>query len=114
MSEMRLQRALARAGIASRRAAEELIRAGKVQPDPSSHTGSGEIVVFFSPKGGVGTTTLAVNTAVLLAGGSGTRFWRVVIQKMRGHGRWSDRVRRYARAGVAPCPCRGQRGERWP
>jgi pilus assembly protein CpaE len=27
------------------------------------------MVVFFSPKGGVGTTTLAVNTAVLLAGG---------------------------------------------
>ncbi|HET7601821.1 MAG TPA: pseudouridine synthase [Gemmatimonadales bacterium] len=33
MSEMRLQRALARAGIASRRAAEELIRAGKVKVD---------------------------------------------------------------------------------
>jgi pseudouridine synthase len=33
MSEMRLQRALARAGIASRRAAEELIRAGKVNVD---------------------------------------------------------------------------------
>lgn len=33
MSEMRLQRALARAGIASRRAAEELIRAGKVRVD---------------------------------------------------------------------------------
>jgi pseudouridine synthase len=33
MSEMRLQRALARAGIASRRAAEELIRAGRVKVD---------------------------------------------------------------------------------
>lgn len=33
MSEMRLQRALARAGIASRRAAEDLIRAGKVRVD---------------------------------------------------------------------------------
>ncbi len=45
-----------------------LIRSGKVRPETSQH-GSGEIVVFFSPKGGVGTTTLAVNTAVLLAGG---------------------------------------------
>jgi 23S rRNA pseudouridine2605 synthase len=33
MSEMRLQRALARAGIASRRAAEDLIRAGRVRVD---------------------------------------------------------------------------------
>ncbi len=33
MSEMRLQRALARAGIASRRAAEELIEAGRVRVD---------------------------------------------------------------------------------
>ncbi len=33
MSEMRLQRALARAGIASRRAAEELIREGRVRVD---------------------------------------------------------------------------------
>jgi 23S rRNA pseudouridine2605 synthase len=33
MSEMRLQRALARAGIASRRAAEDLIRAGRVKVD---------------------------------------------------------------------------------
>jgi len=33
MSEMRLQRALARAGIASRRAAEELITAGRVRVD---------------------------------------------------------------------------------
>ena len=32
---------------------------------------AGELVAFFSPKGGVGTTTLAVNTAVLLAGGGG-------------------------------------------
>ncbi len=48
----------------------QLIRAGKVQPETPSHTGSAEIVAFFSPKGGVGTTTLAVNTAVLLAGGA--------------------------------------------
>ena len=33
MTEMRLQRALARAGVASRRAAEELIREGKVRVD---------------------------------------------------------------------------------
>ena len=33
MTEMRLQRALARAGVASRRAAEELIRAGRVRVD---------------------------------------------------------------------------------
>lgn len=38
MSEMRLQRALARAGIASRRAAEELITAGKVRVDGSVAT----------------------------------------------------------------------------
>ena len=49
-----------------------LIRAGKVRPEPSS-TGIGEVVAFFSPKGGVGTTTIAVNTAVLLAGGGGPR-----------------------------------------
>jgi len=47
----------------------QLIRAGKVQPQSTAHTGSAEIVAFFSPKGGVGTTTMAVNTAVLLAGG---------------------------------------------
>jgi pilus assembly protein CpaE len=46
-----------------------LIRAGKVQPDTAPRTGQAEIAAFFSPKGGVGTTTLAVNTAVLLAGG---------------------------------------------
>src|SRR3990167_6964360 len=33
MTEMRVQRALARAGVASRRASEELIRAGKVRVD---------------------------------------------------------------------------------
>ena len=48
-----------------------LIRAGKVRPESASRTGSAELVAFFSPKGGVGTTTLAVNTAVLLAGGGG-------------------------------------------
>jgi pilus assembly protein CpaE len=44
-----------------------LIRTGRVKPEAT--TGMAEISVFFSPKGGVGTTTLAVNTAVLLAGG---------------------------------------------
>ena len=48
----------------------QLIRAGKVQAEASSKTGGAEIITFFSPKGGVGTTTLAVNTAVLLAGGA--------------------------------------------
>ena len=46
-----------------------LIRAGKVRPELASRATTGELVAFFSPKGGVGTTTLAVNTAVLLAGG---------------------------------------------
>jgi len=46
-----------------------LIRSGKVRPEAASGTTSGEMIAFFSPKGGVGTTTLAVNTAVLLAGG---------------------------------------------
>lgn len=47
----------------------QLIRAGRVQPPTGAATGSAEMVAFFSPKGGVGTTSLAVNTAVLLAGG---------------------------------------------
>jgi pilus assembly protein CpaE len=47
-----------------------LIRAGRVSPDAvRSDVPAGEIVTFFSPKGGVGTTTLAVNAALLLAGG---------------------------------------------
>jgi len=46
-----------------------LIRSGKVQPDMAARSASHDLVAFFSPKGGVGTTTLAVNTAVLLAGG---------------------------------------------
>ncbi len=46
-----------------------LIRAGKVRPELASHGGRADIISFFSPKGGVGTTTLAVNAAVLLAGG---------------------------------------------
>lgn len=45
-----------------------LIRAGKVRPEMSAGAGTANLVAFFSPKGGVGTTTLAVNTAVLLAG----------------------------------------------
>ncbi|HET6380983.1 MAG TPA: hypothetical protein VFH63_08155 [candidate division Zixibacteria bacterium] len=48
-----------------------LIRAGRIRPEVTrGDVPAGEIVTFFSPKGGVGTTTLAVNTAVLLAGGS--------------------------------------------
>lgn len=50
------------------RAMALLIRSGKVRPE-SSGQAAGELVAFFSPKGGVGTTTLVVNTAVLLAGG---------------------------------------------
>ena len=48
-----------------------LIRRGRVSPELASRATTGELVAFFSPKGGVGTTTLAVNTAVLLAGGGG-------------------------------------------
>ena len=49
-----------------------LIRAGTVAPGPAT-PGTGQLIAFFSPKGGVGTTALAVNTAVLLAsGGTGT------------------------------------------
>ncbi len=47
----------------------QLIRTGKVAPEAGHHAGSAELTAFFSPKGGVGTTMLAVNTAVLLAGG---------------------------------------------
>jgi pilus assembly protein CpaE len=46
-----------------------LIRTGKARPDGGSGSAAGRIVTFFAPKGGVGTTTLAVNSAVLLAGG---------------------------------------------
>ena len=45
-----------------------LIRAGAVAPGPSS-PGAGQMIAFFSPKGGVGTTALAVNCAALLASG---------------------------------------------
>ncbi len=49
-----------------------LIRAGTVAPGPAT-PGTGQLIAFFSPKGGVGTTALAVNTAALLAsGGTGT------------------------------------------
>jgi pilus assembly protein CpaE len=47
-----------------------LIRAGRVRPEVSARGSSAELIAFFSPKGGVGTTTLAVNVAVLLAGGA--------------------------------------------
>jgi pilus assembly protein CpaE len=47
-----------------------LIRAGRVRPQAvRAEMPTGEITTFFSPKGGVGTTTLAVNTAVMLTGG---------------------------------------------
>ncbi len=47
-----------------------LIRAGRVRPTAArTELPSAEIITFFSPKGGVGTTTLAVNTGLLLAGG---------------------------------------------
>jgi pilus assembly protein CpaE len=46
-----------------------LIRAGRVTPEAARTDIAGEIATFFSPKGGVGTTTLAVNASVLLAAG---------------------------------------------
>lgn len=46
-----------------------LIHAGKIRPELRSGAARAELVTFFSAKGGVGTTMLAVNTAVLLAGG---------------------------------------------
>ena len=52
------------------RVAALLIRSGKLRPS-SSEQANAQLAAFFSPKGGVGTTTLAVNTAVLLAGGGG-------------------------------------------
>ena len=49
-----------------------LIRAGTVAPGPVA-SGAGTLIAFFSPKGGVGTTALAVNCAALLAsGGAGS------------------------------------------
>ncbi len=49
-----------------------LIRAGTVAPGPAA-SGAGTMIAFFSPKGGVGTTALAVNCAALLAsGGAGS------------------------------------------
>jgi pilus assembly protein CpaE len=48
-----------------------LIRSGKLRPAAGAEHASAQLAAFFSPKGGVGTTTLAVNTAVLLAGGGG-------------------------------------------
>lgn len=60
-----------------------LIRAGRVRPVSNRpDVPSGDIITFFSPKGGVGTTTLAVNTALLLAGGvsgPGTSKARVLL-----------------------------------
>ena len=59
----------------SRRGAPDPNR--QVPPGGCGRDGAGQIVTFFSPKGGVGTTTLAVNSAVLLAGGPNA---------MQGHG----------------------------
>ena len=46
-----------------------LIRYGRVRTEGQGGMTNAHLVAFFSPKGGVGTTTLAVNSAVLLAGG---------------------------------------------
>lgn len=48
-----------------------LIRAGALAPSLIT-SGSGQLIAFFSPKGGVGTTALAVNCAALLASGGAT------------------------------------------
>jgi pilus assembly protein CpaE len=48
-----------------------LIRAGRLRPGAEQGMALASLVTFFSPKGGVGTTTLAVNSALLLAGGGG-------------------------------------------
>jgi pilus assembly protein CpaE len=45
-----------------------LIRAGRLRPGADHGMRLASLVTFFSPKGGVGTTTLAVNSALLLAG----------------------------------------------
>lgn len=50
-----------------------LIRSGRLRPDlDRREVAASDVVTFFSPKGGVGTTTLAVNSAVMLATGSGS------------------------------------------
>ncbi len=46
-----------------------LIRSGRLRVTERDGSPAGQLITFFSPKGGVGTTTLAVNAAVLLAGG---------------------------------------------
>lgn len=49
-----------------------LIRAGRLRPeDTEREIATTQMITFFSPKGGVGTTTLAVNSAVMLAGAAG-------------------------------------------
>ena len=49
-----------------------LIRAGRLRPgEAAREITATQMITFFSPKGGVGTTTLAVNTSVMLAGAAG-------------------------------------------
>lgn len=44
-----------------------LVRHGQIPPTASPSGEGAEIIAFFAPKGGVGTTALAVNTALVLA-----------------------------------------------
>lgn len=48
-----------------------LIRSGHARIEGSGQDLNAQMITFFSPKGGVGTTTLAVNSAVMLAGAAG-------------------------------------------
>lgn len=49
---------------------EELLDALRANPEPSEREGEpGRILAFFGAKGGVGTTTVAANVALVLAGG---------------------------------------------
>ncbi len=49
-----------------------LRRSGAAQPVPGAASKRGRVTLFMHGKGGVGTTTLAVNTAVALTAGSAT------------------------------------------
>ena len=52
-------------------------------PKPTAHREPGRVIAFFSPKGGVGRTTMAVNTAVAAARTAAGR--RAVHRRGRGH-----------------------------